>query len=248
MNRFLLLSISFLFLFLNCKEKEAEFLNATALVNETIKASGGDTFETSIIGFDFRDRYYRAIRNKGNFQLERYTKDSLKTIKDVVINSGFRRFIDDELVETPDSMAVKYSASVNSVHYFSVLPYGLNADAVIKTYLGKVKIHQKEYHKIKVTFNQDGGGEDFEDIFVYWINSESHKIDYLAYSYHEDDGLGFRFREAYNERFVNGIRFVDYNNYKPKSNNASVLDLDNLFENNQLDLLSKIELKSVTVN
>lgn len=248
MNRVLMFSIGLLFLCFNCKDKEPEIFDANQLINAAIQTSGGDKFESSIIDFDFRDKYYRAIRNEGHFQLERYTNDSLQTIKDVVINNGFRRFINNELVEVVDSIAVKYSASVNSVHYFSVLPYGLNAEAVIKLYLGKVKIHENDYHKIKVTFKQDGGGEDFEDVFVYWSNVKTNKIEYLAYSYNEDDGLGLRFREAYNERFVNGIRFVDYNNYKPKNNSVSVLDLDRLFENNQLDLLSKIELKNVTVN
>lgn len=241
-------SIGLLFLCFNCKDKETEVFDANQLINAAIQTSGGDKFESSIIDFDFRDRHYRGIRNKGHFQLERYTKDSLHTVKDVVINTGFRRFVDNSLVEVVDSMAVKYSASVNSVHYFSVLPYGLNAAAVIKSYLGKIKINKNEYHKIKVTFNQDGGGEDFEDVFVYWIHTKTNTVEYLAYSYNEADGIGLRFREAYNERFVNGIRFVDYNNYKPKSNTVSILDLDRLFEIKQLDLLSKIELKNVTVN
>ena len=59
-----------------------------------------------------------------------------------------------------------YSASVNSVHYFAVLPYGLDGKAVNKTYVNKVDIKGKSYHKIKVTFNEEGGGEDFEDVFM----------------------------------------------------------------------------------
>jgi len=158
------------------------------------------------------------------------------------------RFVTDGLLEIPDSMVVKYSASVNSVHYFSILPYGLNDDAVIKTYLGEEIIKNDNYHKVQVTFMQDGGGEDFEDVFVYWINSRTFIADFLAYSYNEKDGLGLRFREAYNERFVNGLRFVDYNNFKPEDKTVSVTELGSLFDTNQLKLLSKIDLKNVTVN
>jgi len=43
---------------------------------------------------------------------------------------------------------------------------------------------------------------------------------------------GIRFREAYNERFVGGIRFVDYYNLKPKSKTSSILDIDELYELN----------------
>jgi hypothetical protein len=56
-----------------------------------------------------------------------------------------------------------------------------------------------------------------------------------------------RFREAYNECYVNGIRFVDYKNYKPINKDADLFDLDRLFENNELKLLSKIENKNIVV-
>ena len=150
--------------------------------------------------------------------------------------------------EVSDGKETAYSASVNSVHYFSVLPYGLNDRAVKRTYLKLLKVKGKEYHKIKVAFNKDGGGEDFEDVFMYWINTKTFKADYLAYSYNEDGGLGLRFREAYNERYIEGVRFVDYYNYKPKNENASLENLDNLFEVDGLSLLSKIELKNILVN
>jgi hypothetical protein len=56
-----------------------------------------------------------------------------------------------------------------------------------------------------------------------------------------------RFREAYNERFVNGIRFVDYNNYKPLNTEMTIFETDSLFESGNLKLLSKIELKNIKV-
>lgn len=133
------------------------------------------------------------------------------------------------------------------MHYFSVLPYGLNDKAVNKTYLGKTKIKGKDYHKIKITFNEDGGGEDFDDVFIYWIDIQTFKVDYLAYSYSESNGMGLRFREAYNERFIDSIRFVDYNNYKPKYKVLVIEDLDIHFERGALELLSKIELKKLFV-
>ena len=222
-------------------------LDANQIINQSIEVSGGKRFTNSTISFDFRDRHYKAIRNHGKFHYERLFQDYL-TIKDILNNSGLERYINEELVEVPDSMAVKYSSSIISVHYFSVLPFGLNDAAVNKTYLSLVNIKDQKYHKIEVTFNENGGGEGFEDVFIYWVNTESYKVDYMAYSYTENDGLGLRFREAYNERYENGLRFVDYNNYKPKEVEAKLSDLDKLFENNKLDLLSKIELKNISVN
>ena len=137
---------------------------------------------------------------------------------------------------------------INSVQYFASLPYGLNDVAVNKELLAEEKIKGKIYYKIRVIFNKEGGGEDYEDVFVYWIDKKSFKLSYLAYSYNEEDGIGMRFREAYNERYIDGIRFVDYYNLKPKKKAVSINKIDSLFELKKLDLLSKIELDSIEVS
>tara|TARA_R110000868_G_scaffold194178_3_gene439515 strand:+ start:13042 stop:13794 length:753 start_codon:yes stop_codon:yes gene_type:complete len=235
----------FLILALSCNKKGED---ANVIINKSIEVSGGELFKNSIIAFDFRDKHYTAIRNNGKFQYERLFNDSLNVIKDVLNNKGFQRLINNNVYEVTDDKERAYSSSVNSVHYFSVLPYGLNNAAVNKAYLEKVEIKAGNYYKIKVTFNQNGGGEDFDDEFIYWINTANFKVDYLAYSYNENDGKGFRFREAYNERYINGIRFVDYNNYKPKNNKVALESIDVLFKQNDLELLSKIELENVMVN
>lgn len=217
------------------------------IVNKAIEVSGGEKFLDIEINFDFRDKQYTSIRNHEIYQYERTFKDSVSVIHDILNNAGFKRFIDNKEVVVADSIAVKYEASVNSVLYFALLPYGLNDAAVIKKYLGEVSIKGKKYQKIKVTFQEVGGGEDFEDVFLYWINKENYTVDYLAYSYQEDSGIGIRFREAYNVRTVNGLRFVDYNNFKPKTESLNLLDTDKAFENSELKLLSKIELKNISV-
>lgn len=245
MNKsFILIAITIFFL--SCEKQKK--ISAQDIVDKSIEVSGGNKIKNATMEFDFRDKHYKAIRNNGLFQLERMFKDSIHNIRDVLSNNRFERFINNKIVKVPDSMIAKYSASVNSVHYFSVLPFGLNDAAVKKQYIEKVEVNGKPYHKIKITFDEDGGGEDFEDVFVYWINTETHKTVYIAYSYNENHGIGLRFRAAYNERYVEGIRFVDYVNYKPKDTSVSVLNLDDLFEKNQLQLLSKIDLKNIEVH
>jgi len=233
-----------------CKDQKTTDSNlAQDVVDKAIKVAGGEGFKASEIEFDFRDRHYKAERNGGKFQFERIWKDSVNALRDVLSNSGFQRFINDSMVSVPDTMAVKYTSSINAVHYFSILPYGLNDKAVNKYYLGTVEIKGKSYHKIKITFDEDGGGEDFDDVFVYWINTETYSVDYLSYSYVEDhNDIGLRFREAYNRRAVNGLTFTDHNNFKPEDTLATVENLDSLFVANKLKLLSKIELENIKVN
>jgi hypothetical protein len=232
----------------SCKDKK-QVINLTAdeIISKSIEKAGGKAFDNSVIRFNFRNKFYVARRNKEQFSLIRMFKDGNDSVFDLLTNNNFDRFINESRVILDDSMKAKFSASVNSVHYFSVLPYGLNAEAVNKTLLGEEQINEKNYYKIKVTFNPDGGGEDYEDVFVYWIDKENFKVDYLAYSYNEEDGVGMRFREAFNERYIEGIRFVDYNNYKTENNELELFDLGKAFKEKKLKLLSKIELKNIEV-
>ncbi len=229
-----------------CEQKKSNENLAETVLKKSIQVSGGESIKNSTISFQFRDRNYKAVRNNGSFKLERNFIDSTRTISDQLSNSGFQRFINDKFQTISDSIAAKYSNSVNSVHYFSVLPYGLDDPAVNSQYLGLKNLKGKEYHKIKVNFEEIGGGADFEDVFIYWIGKEDHKLDYLAYDFHVNGG-GIRFREAFNERFIKGIRFVDYYNFKPINKNSNLLEMDVLFEENNLELVSKIELKNLTV-
>ena len=241
---------------LGCKqEQQVKALTAIDIVNKSIADSGGEQISNSAIDFTFRDKVYIATREQGKFSLMRISSDdSTKTIIDELNNHGFFRRVGTrmdgkfETVHVADSMIPRYSASVNSVHYFSVLPYGLNDEAVNKSLLNEEQIKGKNYYKVKVTFNEEGGGEDFEDVFIYWIDKTTFKADYIAYSYNEDDGKGMRFREAYNERYIQGIRFVDYNNYKSQDTLVDLPELGNAFNNDELQLLSKIELEGITVD
>lgn len=246
-NVMLLLVLLTLF---NCKDKEQEpstAESATQIIDKAIAAAGGTLFDRAAISFDFREIHFKAIRDHGKFQLERQFKDSISEVRDVLSNTGFERFRNGEKVHLADSMVSKYSASVNSVHYFSVLPYGLDGKAVHKELLGSTQFKEKDYHKIKVTFSEDGGGEDFEDEFIYWVDKISYAVDYLAYTYKENDGHGFRFRQAYNVRTINGLRFADYNNFKPTTSGVALENLDALFKADKLELLSKIELRNIEV-
>jgi len=244
--RYLLIFASFI-LFSACQD-EREQLSADEIINKTIAKAGGDTYRNATIEFKFRDNQYKSVRNGGEFLLEREIIDSLgiDTILDVVSNTGYKRFLNDSLITVPDSMVVKYTGSINSVHYFAHLPYGLNDKAVNKKLVGDAEINGMPYYQLKVTFSQNGGGTDHHDEFLYWIHKENFTIDYLAYKFHINEG-GLRFREAYNPRVIEGIRFVDYKNYTQEDFNTDLCQLDELFEEGKLKLLSKIETTDVHV-
>lgn len=216
------------------------------IVDRSIEAHGGQKFEKIKIEFDFRGRHYTSTRDGGIFTYTREFTDSTGTIKDVLTNDSFHREIDRDRATITAERAKAYSNSVNSVIYFALLPYGLNDAAVRKSYLGESTIKHKVYHLIKVTFEEEGGGKDFEDVFLFWINAENFRLDYFAYSY-KSDGGGIRFREAINPRFVQGILFQDYNNFKPKSDTVTLDQMKELFESKGLEKMSVINLENVEV-
>lgn len=233
--------------FAACQAREEEN-PAQPIVDKAISAHGGKLYEHAHFSFDFRDRSYEYKREDGLFEYRRIFTDSIgqKNV-DILNNQGFTRLTDGDTAGLPDKKAQAYTNSVNSVIYFALLPYGLNDAAVQKEYLGQTTMEGAPYHKVKITFEEEGGGEDYQDEFIYWFHQEENTLDYLAYSF-EEDGGGYRFRKAYNPRTLGGIRWQDYINYKPAPSDSVQLEqLDELFQAGKLEELSRIELKNIQV-
>jgi len=221
---------------------------AQLLVDSAIIAHGGALYDSSYVEFVFRNRRYVRERKGGTFTYERIftnPKDSSQQVRDILTNNNFRREINGERVALHDTLSFAYTNSVNSVIYFALIPYRLNDPAVNKKYLGQTVLKGEPYHQIQITFDEKGGGKDFEDVFIYWIHAKTYHIDYLAYSY-EVDGGGIRFREAINPRSVKGIRFQDYINYEVPLK-YDLIKADSLFSLNKLDTLSEILLENIAV-
>ena len=220
--------------------------DAESITDAAIAAHGGYRFEASIIEFEFRGRHFSVERNGGLFTYTRTFEDSAGTVSDVLSNEGFCREINGERMELSESQVRRLSQSVNSVVYFALLPYFLNDAAVQTRYLGKRTVKGKSYHQIEASFRKQGGGEDYTDLFTYWFHQDKHTMDYLAYGYHRDGG-GTRFREAFNQRRINGILFADYHNYNGAESDTSTVDYDRLFERGELPKVSEIILSDVEV-
>lgn len=223
---------------------------AQQVVDNAIDASGTSTLNNATSMFIFRNINYEYFTNRGRYSYSRTQSDSIgNEVKDVLTNEGLKRFINNSEVSITEEKRIAYTASVNSVIYFAFLPFSLNDAAVNKTFEGTVEIAGNSYYKIKVTFDSDGGGEDFEDVFYYWFDTEDYSMDYLAYSYNEEDGKGIRFRVAYNSRKVNGVTMQDYKNLKPSiKDGVPLATIDQAYENGELSELSLIELEEIVIS
>ncbi|QNF34018.1 hypothetical protein HUW51_15295 [Adhaeribacter swui] len=218
---------------------------AQQIVDKAIARHGGKRFENLQIAFDFRDRHYEASRQGGIYTYTRSFTDSTGQVKDVLTNDSFTRTINGQVQKLPDERVKAFTASVNSVIYFALLPFGLNDPAVKKELIGTTTIKNTPYAKIKITFTQEGGGTDFKDEFLYFINQQTNTLDYFGYTYATEGG-GIRFREAINPREIKGIRFQDYVNYAP-TDSLDFWQIEQQFSAGKLKEFSRIELQNIQV-
>lgn len=230
-----------------CDSHKKVQLTAQMIVDKAIESSGKEKLNHSTLSFEFRGRTYESQGECEGIVLHRISKRAGNVMKETFDpSSGFKRFINDSLVSVADTTATKIKEAINSVHYFVQLPYRLNDDAVQKKYIGLDTIKDKVYHNIEISFQENGGGTDFQDVYLYWFEKDNFKLDYLAYSFVVNGG-GLRFREAFNERYIEGIRFVDYKNYKPKNENIKLEEISDAYNHQELELLSEIKNKNIEV-
>lgn len=218
---------------------------AERIINDAIQTHGGELYNTANYCFVFRkNEYCFAHTPTGEYTYTVSSED--KSVRDELTNVGFRRWIDEKEEKLGPKAIDKYKNGLNSVVYFATLPHKLNDSAVRKTYVEETTINGQRYDVIQVTFEQEGGGKDHDDMFYYWVHQDAKTIDYLAYNYRVNGG-GVRFRSAYNRRNIDGIIFQDYINWKaPVGTPLQVLP--ELFQNGKLKELSRILTENVRNN
>jgi len=225
-----------------CQKK----LTVNEIIDKSVAAAGGDKVYNSVIEFDFRNKHYVAKYHHAKYELKRIFSDSTGNYIDILNNDGFTRRRNDTLKTLTDEWSGKYANSVNSVIYFFRIPFILKDAAVKPQLIGSGTINDQQYYKIRIDFSEEGGGEDYSDSFVYWINKGTFYVDYLAYSYSTSGG-GKRFRVTINPRNIDGLRVVDYINYEPKDLKVNIEDYDQYYKEGGLEELSRIINKNVTI-
>lgn len=223
--------------------KTAEPSKADQILDQAMVAHGGDLYDAAHYSFVFRNHTYAFKNEGGSYEYTKMSKDSMSLTRDVLKNDTFTRTINGAVVALTEKKIKSATEALNSVIYFATLPHKLKDESVQKTYVGETTISGKEYDVLGITFNKEGGGEDFDDAYHYWINTETNKIDYFAYNYTVNNG-GVRFRSAYNRRVVDGITFQDYINYEADLG-TSLEELPKLYETGKLKELSKIRTEDV---
>lgn len=218
-------------------------VKAQEIVDRAITAHGGDLYQRSKISFTFRGKRHIVQQNDQTYRYERSFTEDGDEILDVYENGVFARTVNGEAMELSEGKLDRYLEDVNGVSYFAMLPYKLNDASVIKEYVGEVTIKGKSYDKIKVTFEQQGGGHSPDNVFYYWFDQSTGFMEFLGYNKH-----GNRFRAPYNVRVVKGIRFVDNVNYGGGDfSDDDISTYGKHYQADELKELSRIILEDVEV-
>lgn len=228
-------------------DRKPDLSPAESVISKSVDYHFGDRSDSLSFSFTFRGKAYGVDRHNGNFVYTRNYSDSLGQHFGVLSNLGYTEQIEGAMAALSRKDSTARANSLNSVVYFNLIPLLLQDDAVFTKELEGEKIDGVDYHKIEVRFSEDGGGEDHDDIYQYWFDREDYSMDYLAYSFEENDG-GTRFRKAINQRRINGLYFQDYENYKGPADPDSLKYISELYKADELPLLSKIEIGSIKVD
>ncbi len=215
------------------------------IIQESANFHGLPNFINSEISFHFRGADYSQKSIDGRFVFTKHFIQNDSTFVDSLKNTGFSRYINGEAVALSTEYADKRAAALNSVIYFASLPFRFLDNAVLAENLGVEKIQGEELFKIRITFKEENGGEDFDDVFIVWISKENYRLVYVAYEYHVNGG-GMRFRKAKTYHRVNGITLISYENYKPKAK-ISLTDIGMAFGHGELEFVSDILLENIQV-
>lgn len=221
---------------------------ARAAVERALEVHGSPTLENAEVTFRFRDARFRMVRRDGRFHYERVYTDSLgATVREWMDNESTAREVDGVDHPLDEEERASVETSVHSVIYFAFLPFRLRDPGVRLADLGTDEVRGLPYRVVGVTFTPEGGGQDWEDRFVYWFHQDQGTLDYLAYRYHRDGG-GARFRVAMNRRPVDGVIVQDYENYRAPDGVEDIADYPRLLEAGELELLSTVALEDVEIS
>ncbi|MEO1174393.1 MAG: DUF6503 family protein, partial [Myxococcota bacterium] len=206
-------------------------------------AHGSAILARSRVVFTFRGTRYEMERNRGGYAYRRNEPNGRQI---ELSNHGVTLSVGGQTVPLDEKSARGASETVNSVVYFASLPLALTDPAVKLIDAGEETIKGETYHRVRVTFRQEGGGADHDDIFMYWFRERDGVMDYLAYSYRRNGG-GIRFRVATHAETIEGIRFQDYDNYEVADLSTALESLPQLWTSGALSKLSEIKTEDVCV-
>ncbi len=220
------------------------------IVDRAIEHHGGELFEQSRVrltvasrsgSYDVDsmvdgDRFEQRIRASDD-------NDDLEYRRDNMMLEVTR---DGQPMEMDETEHARAESHVNQRMYFLFLPYKLNDPGVYKEDQGLEEWNGRQLHRVRVTF-EPGASAGADSAYVYWFDPDTARLEQFAYDYSE--GTGLRFRILRNYRRVGGLLFHDADNHgrNTPDGGLTVDDIDPVYVEEKLPLVSRIELRDIEV-
>jgi len=212
-----------------------------ALVQRVVVAHRATALRDASLQFFFRGVAYRMTRSGGEYRYERWPGPRQH---EVLTNEGYQLLVDGEPAKLSKAMLAARARDLNSVVYFASLPYPLLDTAVHPRALGRDEVDGQSLDVLEVTFDEADGGEDHDDVFRYWLEPETGRMRYLAYSFARSGG-GVRFRVATSTATAGEAILVNWTNYGVDDVDVPLDSLPDLWSQGRLPKLSTIELEQL---
>jgi hypothetical protein len=198
------------------------------------------------IRFSFRGTPYRLWLDGRRSVYTRQVRDGHTVRTDRLEGDAFTATVHGAPIPLSPDKEGALRRSLNSVAYFALLPRPLQDDAVIATSLGVTTLGGKPWHTVDVRFREQGGGDDHDDVFRYWIDPATHRLGYLAYTFATGEG-GVRVRRAVGAHEIDGVVLLDWVNHGRNGQGLTIDDAVRDLEAGVLPELSTIALDEVRV-
>lgn len=221
---------------------------AKELLAEAVQSAGLRAPRGLEVRFSFRGTPYQLWLDGQRAIYRRQVTLPNGTVRtDRLEGDRFTSSVGGEPVELKPADAAALRRSLNSVAYFALLPRPLEDEAVIARSLGSTRLEGQDWDTVEIRFREEGGGEDHDDVFRYWIHPETHRLGYLAYTFETGEG-GVRLRKATRYHEVDGVVLVDWANHGRPGHGITLDQAVEDFEAGRLPPLSTIALEDLAVS
>ncbi len=218
-----------------------------ALLDTLTRIYGTAHRMAATVQFQLKANTYRIKRNCGQFEFVQISVNSDKdTLVSKLTNTGFKQRVNGAEQKLSSNKERQSKEVLATLVRKAEFPFGLNSITVRKRYLGDEQVGRKWYEKIKIAFIRFYADPVDIQQSILWIDKENKTLTYTA-AYRGAHQEKLRFQKLINPREINGIRFVDYELYRPKSDTLTLEDAARAFQQNQLKKMKSINFTAIKV-
>lgn len=225
------------------------FAEVPPIVLKAIEFHGGEAYQHSRTQLDMCSKsgcFHVSSSVRGDqfdHEVSGLSRDTHVKVR--MTNETVERWFDGQPSPMPEGREQDYRDWAMARIYFCFLPYRLTDPGVRHKDLGLVDWEGRQLHLVEVSF-KPGSSTDANDMYRYWFDPESGRLELFAYSYEGEPG-GLRFRRLENHRREGGILFFDQENLGVEGEDVHIGLITPEYVKEAMRPVSKVTLRNIRV-